>query len=54
MFISGAQLSDCDSVIHVCVYIYNFSVFSIIIYYKMLNIVPCATQYDLVVYQFYI
>ena len=28
--------------------------FSFIVYYKILNIVPCAIQYILVVYLFYI
>ena len=34
----------------VCVYIF----FSIIIYYRILDIVPCAQQQDLAVYPFYI
>ena len=35
---------------------YNFCLyffFSIIVYYKVLNVVPCAIQYNLVVYLFY-
>ena len=40
------------------IYIYScilffFRFFSIVGYYKILNIVPCAIQYDLVVYLFY-
>ena len=43
----------------VCVYIYRyiynfFRFFSHIGYYKILSIVPCAIQYILVVYLFYI
>ena len=34
------------------VYIYFFRFFSIIAYYKILNIVPCAMQLVLVVYLF--
>ena len=44
--------------IYLCVYIYIyiffFRFFSIIGYYKILNIVPCATQEVLVVYLSYI
>ena len=48
---SGVQQSD--SVIFI--YIFFFRFFSIIGYYKILNIVPCAIQYRwvLVVYLFY-
>ena len=42
MLVSGVQQSD--SVIHIGVYIYIFRFFSIIGYYKILNIVPCAVQ----------
>ena len=39
--------------IYMCACIYTFSDFSIILYYKILNIVPCAIQSDLV-YLFHI
>lgn len=29
-------------------------IFSVMVYYRILNIFPCGTQYDLVVYPFYI
>ena len=50
MLISAVQQSD--SVIHI--YTLFFIFFSIIVYYRILNIVPCAIQQDLVVYPFYI
>ena len=40
--------------IYICVYIFFFRFFSIIGYYKILNIVPCAMQQDLVIYLFHI
>ena len=33
---------------------FSFIFFSIMVYHRILNIVPCAIQYDLVVYPFYI
>ena len=36
------------------IYLFFFRLFSLIGYYKILNIVPCAIQQDLVVYLFYI
>ena len=47
MLISGVQQSD--SVISV----YIFLFFSITVYDKILNIVACAIQSDLVIYPFY-
>ena len=42
----------------VCVYIYIYTFFfiffSIIVYHRILNIVPCAIQQDFVVYPFYV
>jgi len=37
-----------------CVCVFFFRLFSIIGYYKILNIVPGAIQWDIVVYNFYI
>ena len=52
MLVSGVQQSD--SVIHIGVYIYIFRFFSLIDYYRILSRVPCAIQYVLVGYLFYI
>ena len=47
------------SFIYVCVYIYMYIYiythifFSIMVYHKMLNIVPCAIQQDFVIYSIY-
>ena len=41
-----------DSVIHIHTFFFMF--FSIMIYYRILNIVHCALQSDLVIYTFYI
>ena len=46
MLVSGIEGSDSD----MCVYVYVF--FYTVGYYKILNIVLCATQEDLVVYLF--
>ena len=60
MLVSGIQQSDSHIYIRVYIYIYIyayiffFRFFSIIGYYKILNIVPCAIQQVLVVYLFYI
>ena len=53
---------DCKmTVIHVCIYVntiyahtFFFIFFSIIVYHRILNMVPCAIQEDFVVYPFYI
>ena len=50
MLVSGIQPSDSD--IYIYIFFLRFS--SVIPYYKMLNIVPCAIQWVLVVYLFYI
>ena len=43
-------LQQNDSVMHIYIYIYSFfRFFPIIVYYKILNIVPCAMQQDLAV-----
>ena len=46
MLISGIHKSDLVICVYVymCVYVYIFRLIFIISYYKMLNIVPCATQ----------
>ena len=51
VLISGVQQSD--SVIHIHIFIL-FQILSHIDYHRILNIVPCAIQQDLVVYPFYI
>ena len=51
VLVSSAQQSD--SAMHMYIYIFFFRFFSIMGYYKMLNIVPCAIQQDLV-YLFYV
>ena len=41
--------------IYICytyIYIFFFILFSIVVYYKILDIVPCAIPWDLVVYLF--
>ena len=48
MLVSGIQQSDSVA------YIFFFRFFSIIGYYKILNIVPCAIQWALVGYLFYL
>ena len=50
VLISAVQQSD--SVIHM--YTFFFILFSIMVYHRILNRVPCAIQSDLVVYSFYI
>ena len=45
VLVSAVQQSD--SLIHI--YIYIFIYFSIMVYQRILNIVPCAIQWDLVV-----
>ena len=50
VLISAVQQSD--SVIHM--YTFFFILFSIMVYHRILNIVPCAVQQDLVVYPSYI
>ena len=44
MLVPGVQQSDL--VMHIYVYIIFFFLFSIIVYYNILNIVPYATQYQ--------
>ena len=51
VLVSGVQQND--SVIHMYTYLFFFRFFSIIGYYKILNVVPCALQSVLVVYLFY-
>ena len=48
MLISAVQQSD--SVTH----IYTFKIFSIVVYHRILNIVLCAVQSNLVVYPFFV
>ena len=47
-----------DSVIYIYIYVYThtffFIFFSIMVYHRVLNIVPCAIQEDLVAHPFYI
>ena len=47
MLVSDVQ--QRDSVTYICVF---FLFFSIIVYYKILNIVPCVVEEILVVYLF--
>ena len=56
MLISTVQQNDSVIYIYVCVcvYIYIYTFFSILAYHRILNIVPCAIQKDLVVYPSYI
>ena len=54
-----SSVCKSDSVIYIyiciCIYIYFFfRFFSIVVNYRILNIVPCTTQQDLVVYLLYI
>ena len=51
VLVSGVKHSD--SVIYIYIYIFLFRFFSLIGYYKILSIVPCAIQYTLVGYLFY-
>ena len=46
LLVSGVQQSDSDIYIYKYLYLYNifFMFFSIIGYYKILNIVPCVIQ----------
>ena len=46
--ISASDVQHSDSVIHVCVYIVKF--FSLLGYYRISNIVPCAIQQVLIIY----
>ena len=50
LLISGVQQND--SFIHTCTFF--FTLFAIMVYGQILNIVPCAIQNDLLVYPFYI
>ena len=44
-----------SKVIQICIYIHiHFHILFHIVYYRILNIVLCAIQQDLVVYLFYI
>ena len=52
VLVSSVQQSD--SVIHMYIYIFSFRFFSLIGYYKILSVVPCAIQWVLVGYLFYI
>ena len=54
MFISGVQQSDSVTRMCIDVYMYIFQSFSIVVYYKILNVVLGAIQYILIVYPFYI
>ena len=50
VLVCGIQQSDSVSYIYMCLYIYIyiyiffFIFFSIVVYYRILNIVPCAIQ----------
>ena len=48
-----AVVQQSDSVIRIYIYILFFIFFPVMIYYRILNIVPCAIQQDLVVYPIY-
>ena len=55
-----AAVQQSDSVIYICIYYIHtymyilFIFISIMVYHKILNIVLCAMQQDLVFYPFYI
>ena len=40
--------------LYIYIYIHIFIFLSVMVYHRLLNIVPCAIQYDLVVYSSYI
>ena len=44
MLVSGVQHSDSVIYVNIYVYIFFFMFFSITVYYRILNIVPCALQ----------
>ena len=48
VLVSGVQQND--SVIYTYTYMWLFIFFSIMVYYRILNILPCAIEQDLVVY----
>ena len=48
VLVSAVQRSDSSS------HIVSFIVFSVMIYHRILNIAPCAIEYDFVVYPFYV
>ena len=50
VLVSDVQQSDSVICIHIYPHIFFLMFFSIIINYKIMNIVPCATQWDLVFY----
>ena len=52
VLVSGVQQND--SFIYTYTYRQFFMFFSIMVYYRILNIVPCAMEQDLVVYPSYI
>ena len=39
-----SSVHQSDSVIHIYIYIFFFIFFSIMVYHRILNIVPCAIQ----------
>ena len=43
VIVSGAQQSD-SVILNIYIYIYMFRFFSLVGYYKILTIVPCAIQ----------
>ena len=45
-----AAVQPSDSVIHVCVFIFIF--FSVMVYHRISNTVPCAEPWDLVAFLF--
>ena len=45
-----SAIQQCDSVTHTYIYTFFFIFFSIMVYLRILNIVPCALQQDLVAY----
>ena len=51
VLVSGTQQSDSiiDIHTHICFFIF----FSIMVYYRILNRVPCATHWGLVIYSIY-
>jgi len=54
VLVSSVQQSDSVLYIYIHTHTHSFSYFSIMIFYKILNTVCCTTQWDLVVYLFYV
>ena len=51
VLVSGVQQSDSDIYIYTHTHTHTY-IFSVMIYHRLLNIVPCAIQQDFGVYPF--